>query len=185
MIITISGSAGSGKSTLAKKLATTLGWKYYSIGNIRRQKAKKIGLTLAEYNKLGETDPSTDLSVDNYQTKLGQKYDNFIIEGRTSYYFIPHSFKIYLDTEDKVAAQRIFNDLIKSPDRNEDKKIKTLKDTLQSIRARKKSDIKRYKQYFNINVFDHKNYDYVLDTSHLTPQEIFTKIFKLISKKIK
>lgn len=60
-----------------------------------RHSAKR-GMTLAEYNKLGETDPSTDIEVDEYQKKLGETEDNFIIEGRTSWHFIPHSLKFLL-----------------------------------------------------------------------------------------
>jgi cytidylate kinase len=44
------------------------------------RKAKQRGLTLAEYNQLGETDPETDKEVDQYQRELGEKKDNFIIE---------------------------------------------------------------------------------------------------------
>ena len=87
------GSAGSGKSTIAEKLAAELKWPRYYIGAIRREAALKRGLTLEEYNKLGETDPQTDIEVDNYQKELGERSDNFIIEGRTSWYFIPHSLK--------------------------------------------------------------------------------------------
>ncbi|NUM42573.1 MAG: AAA family ATPase, partial [Leptospiraceae bacterium] len=100
MIISISGAHGSGKSTVAQMLAKKLFWPRYYIGGLRREAAKKRGLTLAEYNALGETDPTTDTEVDEYQRQLGLSSDNFIIEGRTSWYFIPHSFKVYLDVSE-------------------------------------------------------------------------------------
>ena len=56
MIISISGTAGSGKSSLAKKLAVALSWPRYYMGGLRRQKAATLGLTLAQYNILGEND---------------------------------------------------------------------------------------------------------------------------------
>ncbi|NCN22449.1 AAA family ATPase, partial [Candidatus Falkowbacteria bacterium] len=64
MIITFSGAAGSGKSTIAQKLADNLKWPRYYMGGLRREAAKKRGLTLAEYNELGEKDPKTDMEVD-------------------------------------------------------------------------------------------------------------------------
>ena len=97
MIISLSGAPGSGKSTVAQMLADKLSWPRYYMGGLRREAAKKRGLSLAEYNKLGETDIKTDKEVDEYQRELGEKEDNFVIEGRTSWYFIPHSLKIYLD----------------------------------------------------------------------------------------
>ncbi len=179
MIISISGAAGSGKSTIAKMLAEKLGWPRYYIGGIRRQKAKEKGMTLAEYNKLGETDPSTDFEVDEYQKELGEKDDNFIMEGRTSWYFIPRSFKIYFDVDEKEGANRIFKDLKNSQKRNEGQSLKSREDVLKSMRERKQSDIKRYKKYYNIDVYDKKNYDYVLDTTNLSVKEVFDKIYRL------
>lgn len=185
MIITISGTPGSGKSTIGKMLAKKLGWPRYYIGSLWRKIAKDKGLTLAEYNKLGETDPSTDLEVDAYQKKLGQTQDNFIIEGRTSWYFIPHSLKLYLDVNERKGAKRVFQELQKQNTRNEDINLKTANDVLASHRRRKKSDHKRYKKYYHINVFDKKNYDLVLDTTNLNISQVLEKIYNYIQKQLK
>jgi len=185
MIISISGFHGSGKSTIAKMLAKELNWPHYCMGGLRREAAKKRGLTLAEYNKIGEKDPSTDLEVDNYQKKLGKKYDNFIIEGRTSWFFIPHSLKIYLDVSKKIGTERIFEHLKKENNRNEGKNLKTIEDVLNSVEERYLSDKKRYKKYFNIDVYNKKNYDFYIDTSYLDTQEVFKKVLSFVSKKIK
>ena len=108
MIISLSGAEGAGKSTIAKMLAAKLGWPRYYMGRIWREKAQEKGLTLVEYQKMGETDPSIDREIDEYQKKLGETLDNFVIEGRTSWYFIPHSFKIFLDVSPEEGAKRIF-----------------------------------------------------------------------------
>ncbi len=185
MIISISGAEGSGKSTIAKMLAAKLGWPRYYIGGIRREKAKERGLTLAEYNKLGETDPSTDLEVDEYQKNLGETQDNFIIEGRTSWYFIPRSFKIYLDVSFTEGAKRIFGALQKSGERNEGKNLQSVEDVLKSLMARRESDKMRYAKYFNIDVFDLKNYEFVLDTTNLEIEQVFAIILAEVEKRIK
>ncbi|MFA4833749.1 MAG: cytidylate kinase family protein [Patescibacteria group bacterium] len=183
MIISISGTSGSGKSTVAKKLAKKLKWSRYYMGGMRRELAKKRGLTLAEYNKLGEKDPVTDLEVDKYQKKLGETKDNFVIEGRTSWYFIPHSLKIYLDVGEKVAAERIFKELKGKHSRNEDKNLETVAQVLKSQRARKKSDKKRYMKYYKIDVYDKKNYDFILDTTKLNKNQVFAKVYGFIKSK--
>jgi len=180
MIISISGASGSGKSTVAEKLAKKFNWPRYYIGGMRREMAKKQGLTLAEYNKLGERNPATDLEVDEYQKKLGQTKDNFIIEGRTSWYLIPCSLKIYLDVDEKVAARRIFEELKGKHSRNEDKNLKTITQVLKSQRTRIKSDKIRYKKYYQINVYNKKNYDFVLDTTKLNENQVFAKIYDFI-----
>ena len=180
MIISIGGNQGSGKSTLAKQLAETLEWPRYYMGGLRREAATKRGLTLAEYNKLGETDPMTDLEVDNYQKKLGETEDNFVIEGRTSWHFIPQSLKIYLDVSDEKGAERIFE----AGRKGEDKNMETFEDVLNSVKIRKVSDRKRYLKFFGIDTYDLKNYDYVIDTTNLTIDEVFDKVYSIIKEKM-
>jgi len=183
MIISISGALGSGKSTIGKKLAEALNWPNYYMGGLRRLAAKKRGLTLAEYNKLGETDPETDMEVDRYQTELGQKEDNFVIEGRTSWHFIPNSLKIYLDVNPEIGAKRIFNDLKTNSNRNEDRQLNSWEDTLKSNEERLKSDRLRYQKYFGIDVYDQSHYDFCLDTSNLSINEVFEEILKFVKSR--
>lgn len=184
MIISFCGPAGSGKSTMAKMLAEKLGWPRYYIGGLRRQKAQERGLTLAEYNKLGETDPQTDTEVDEYQKELGEKEDNFIIEGRTSWYFIPHSLKIYIDVDENIGAERVFASLQEENERNEDRELKTVQDVLLSHRKRKESDAIRYKKYYNIDVYNKENYDFIIDTSKQSKEESFKQLYNFIKEKI-
>ncbi len=184
MIITFNGTEGSGKSTIAKKLAEKLGWDHYYIGGIRREMAKKRGMTLEEYNKLGETDSNTDLEVDEYQKKLGETKDNFVIEGRTSWHFIPHSLKIYIDVDKKIGAERIYKELQKPNKRNEAQGIKTLEDVIEKNKNRQICDNKRYWKYFKIKVHDKKHFDYILDTSNLNKKEAFDKLYSYIQSKI-
>jgi predicted cytidylate kinase len=184
MIISFSGAAGSGKSTIAKKLANELNWPRYYIGGIRREKAKEKGLTLAEYNKLGENDFSTDKEVDEYQKELGEKEDNFIIEGRTSWYFIPHSLKIYLDVSPEEGARRVYSQLQKNKEnnRNEDDDLNSFENVLQSMQKRKESDRERYKKYYNFDVYNQDHYDYVLDTTKLNEKEVYKRVKDVVFK---
>lgn len=184
MIISIGGAAGSGKSTVAKKIAEKLNWPHYCNGQIRRQKAKERGMTLAEYNKLGESDPASDFEVDEFQKELGEKKDNFVIDGRTSWYFIPHSIKIYLDVKEKEGAKRIFNHLKSASDRNEDRELKTITDVLKSIKQRKKSDNYRYLKYYGIKISKKSNYDLFLDTTDLNENEVFKKVWNFIKNRL-
>ncbi len=183
MIISFSGAPGAGKTTVAKKLAKKLDFPRYYIGGLRRQKAKEKGMTLEEYNKLGEVDPSTDLEVDKYQEELGKKEDDFIIEGRTSWYFIPHSLKIYLDVDPDVGAIRIKNDLKENNDRNEGG-VKSLEEVKKGIKERMRSDRKRYEKYFGIDVYNRENYDIVIDTTRISPEEVFEKVYQKVKDEL-
>lgn len=184
MIIAFSGAPGSGKSTIAQRLADKLGWPRYYMGGLRREAAGKRGLTLAEYNKLGETDIQTDQEVDLYQKELGTKEDNFVIEGRTSWYFIPQALKIYLDVDPEIGAKRIFTNLSQKNQRNEGLALNSWQDVLASNQERIASDNRRYGQYYEIDVYDHKNYDFYLDTTNLGPDEVFLAILKFVEDQL-
>ncbi|MDX9778766.1 MAG: cytidylate kinase family protein [Patescibacteria group bacterium] len=182
MIISLSGAGGSGKSTIAEKLAAKLNWPRYYMGGLRREAAAKRGLTLAEYNSLGEKDIKTDQEVDLYQQELGKTKDNFIIEGRTSWYFIPHSLKIYLNVSTKEGAMRVFSHLQQKNNRNEDNKLNTVEAVENSIKRRLDSDNLRYRQYYGINVHDFDNYDFYLDTTKLSPEESFDQVYAFVKQ---
>jgi CMP/dCMP kinase len=181
MIISIGGKQGAGKSTVAKMLAAKLGWPCYFMGDLRRKKAAELGLTLAEYNKLGKNDPQTDFLVDEYQKELGEKEDNFIIEGRTSWYFIPKSLKIFLDINETEGTRRILNDLKhNSRKRNEDININNFAELSASNMKRVQSDNIRYYKYYGIDVFDKKQFDFVLNTTDYNINEVFEILYEYI-----
>jgi len=181
MIITITGLPGSGKSTAADALAKQFNLKRYYMGGIRRDAAKERGLTLEEFNKIGESEDWTDKMVDDYQKKLGETENNFIIEGRTSFFLIPNSLKIFLDVDLKIGAERIFKEIQNSiEDKRNEGKFNSVEETLESLKNRVSSDTKRYQKYYKINVLDPKQFDVFLDTTNLNAKEVI----QILSKKI-
>ncbi len=179
MIITISGTAGSGKSTLAKKLEEALGFPRIYVGGIRRAMAQEKGMTLAEFNEWSQTNSEGDVPVDTRVQEEARKLDNAIVEGRVMYHFLPESLKIFVDANLDVAAERIFHDM-QTNDRNEGANLTSVEAVKQSIIERQQSDNARYKKYYGIDVFNHKNYDFVIDSSTITAQEIFEKTLAFI-----
>lgn len=183
MIISITGNEGSGKSTAAKALSEQLGMKRYYMGAIRRQKAAERGMTLDEYNKLGETDPTTDTEVEDYIKHLGATEDNFIIESRTAWHFIPHSFKVFLSVDPQEAARRIVEDLKKNATSRNETNYQTVEEAVVGLAARKESDRKRYLKYYGIDIFDLSNYDLIIDTTSIPPEETLEKIVQSLPEK--
>ena len=178
MIITISGALGSGKSTVAKILVRKFNLKHYSTGDFMREISAKRGVTLLELSKLAETDKSIDKELDERQIKLGKEEDDFIIDARLGWHFIPNSVKIFLDVSDEEAARRIFKE-----DRKDEKYNTDLNSTLENIKNRRASEIKRYQDYYNLNYYDHNNYDLVVDTTGIPAEEVAEKIIKFIEER--
>ena len=177
MRITISGKAGAGKSTVAKILSEKLNLKHYSIGDLMRAAAKEKGISLLEMNKLAEKDKSIDFELDNKLKELGKAKDNFVVDGRLTAFFIPHAdVKVFLETDDKVRAERILKD------KREHEKSKDINEMLEKIEKREESEKKRYLKYYGVDYTTKKLYNLVIDTTNLVPNQVAEKIVEFVKK---
>ena len=184
-IITISGDPGSGKSTIAKELAKKLKATRIYVGKIRRDIARKKGLTLAELNNYAEKHPETDIDIDkkvaSQARQLAKKYP-VIVEGRTQFHFIPKSFKLYIKVSLAEGAKRIWRQMQsqKAKTARNEGSINSLAQLKKSINQRIASDKKRYQKYYGIDHTKKSNYDFVIDTTHITASQATKKILKKI-----
>jgi len=176
-IITINGRAGSGKSTAARLLAKKLGYKHYSNGEFMREMAEERKISLLELSKIAEKDRSIDEELDQRQIQLGIKEDNFVIDSRLGFHFIPNSIKIFLDADFEERAKRILADNIRKESNI------SLETTKENMKKREDSEIKRYQEYYHINHYDKKYCDLVIDTTKIKPEQVVDKILKFIKKK--
>ena len=176
--ITISGEAGSGKSTVADIIANKIRVKRHSTGDYMRTMAAARGVTIIELNKIGETDPSIDKELDDWQKKLEKKKDeSFVLDSRLGYHFIPSSIKIFLEADINVRAERIFH-ASRLVEENT-----TLKKTIANIKKRQILERNRYKEKYGIDYLDFSKYDLVLDTTNMTPQQVAEKIITFVTKR--
>jgi CMP/dCMP kinase len=177
MIITIAGKAGAGKSTVAKLIARKLNLTHYSTGDFMRDIAEENKIDLLELSKRAEKDRSIDEELDQRQIELGNKKENFIIDGRLSWHFIPKSIKIFIDARLDIRAERIYHDTVR---REHNVSLETTK---KKLKERENSEQKRYKEYYNLNPHDHKNYDLVVDSSNIDQDEVTKRILEFVKDK--
>lgn len=175
--ISLAGDLGSGKSTVAKILSAKFGAEIISAGKIQRQLAAELGLKIDEFNVLMEKDGSYDKKLDDMLAEYDGFSGNYIFDSRMSWHFVPSATSFYLKTEPKTAAERVFCAC------REDESYCDKDEAYKRLKLRRESEIKRYKEYYGQDITDMRNYDFVVDTTYLTPQEVALKIEKLYFKR--
>jgi len=168
--ISLAGDLGSGKSTVAATLSEKYGAKIVSGGFIQRSLAKKMGITIEQFNVFMESDRSYDKKLDDLLASYDSVEGNFIFDSRMSWYFIPSAVSFYLKTEATVAAKRVFDAA------RTDEIFATVEDACKSLACRRESEAKRYREYYGQDICDMKNYDHVIDTTYLSPEQVVQKI---------
>lgn len=165
--ITIAGDLGSGKSTVANHLISNINYRIESAGLIFRRLAEQHGMTAKEFNQFIESNPKYDNMVDDAIKEMGAKEENIIFDSRLAWFFVPKSFKIYMYVDVDVATERIFNDTDRISESYSD--MATAK---KEIIERRQSEVLRYKTFYNADINNYKNYDFIIDTSHATKDEV-------------
>ena len=165
--ITIAGDLGSGKSTVANHLINNINYRIESAGLIFRRLAEQHGMSAKEFNQFIESNPKYDNMVDDTIKEMGAKEENIIFDSRLAWYFVPKSFKIYMYVDVDTATERIFNDKGRVSESYSD--MATAK---KEIIERRESEVLRYKTFYNIDINNYSNYDFIIDTSHATKDEV-------------
>jgi cytidylate kinase/H/ACA ribonucleoprotein complex subunit 4 len=164
MMITIGGPPGSGKTTVAKLLSKELGKEIVVIGEIFRSLAKERGYTLAEFGEIASKDHSIDQEIDKRTLEMAKKGD-FILEGRLAGIMLQKndipSFKVWLDADVHIRAQRIAN-----------REGGDVNDIVKRILDREQCEKIRYENIYGINLDEKDIYDLVINTSNISAEEV-------------
>ena len=165
-IVTLSGDIGGGKSSVARILAQRLHFQLISAGAIQREIATGMGLTTLQLNERSAKDRSVDDRIDSYTQQLGQTGNQIIVDSRLAWHFIPSAFKVFLSVDPEVGASRVF-DASRS-----DEKHSSLADALENNRSRTQLETTRFLALYGIAMRDYSNYDLVVDTSFVSPEQV-------------
>ena len=171
--ITITGDLGSGKSAVSRILCERAGFQYVSTGRIQRQLAEEMGVDTLEMNRLADTDPGIDEKIDSIFIALGNAPGNYVVDSRMAWFFLPASFRVYLQADVAVAAERILRDPHRKSEEYESKE-----EAIQKILARKQSENDRFLLKYGADSTNLHNFDLVLNTTRRSPEQVAALILK-------
>ena len=168
-IISLAGDLSSGKGTVSKILMEELDYGIYRNGDYFRKLAKEKGMSITEFNQYVKQHTEIDIQVENSAKEYAQNHENFIIDARLGWYAVPESFKVYLKVDIDVAAKRAFEN--QDEEKKQTERFNTIEEQKADMQKRYKLENERYYEVYGVRKDDMSNYDLVIDTTNLTPQE--------------
>ena len=176
-IITISGKPGSGKSSTADKVAELLGYTRHSSGYMVRKILAHEGMTLEQYNARADHDHNLDDRVDDELRSL-RTHNDVVVDSRLGFYWIPESFKVYLELDLEVATARIYKDAVSNDSRSSTGEGGgSLFDVANQVRERMQNEQSRFRSMYGIDPYNSQNFDLIIDTSRHDPQSVAITVF--------
>jgi len=170
-IITIAGKPGSGKSTTSKALAKELDYKHFSSGDLFRSIGKEGGIDVFAINVVAETEKAIDELVDQKLRDLGADNDKLVIDSRMAWHWMPYSFRVYLNLDLTIAAERILRGMDEQR-----RAAEHIPDSIEAYAAnlagRLASEERRYMNLYQVNPYDVSNYNMVIDSAIHSIQEV-------------
>ena len=173
-IISLAGDLAAGKGTVSDILIKELNYGIYRNGEYARKLARDMKLDITSFNAFLAEHPEIDLQIEKSAAEYAREHDNFIIDARLGWYAVPESYKVYLKVDIDVAAQRAFND----PNRKSTESFETVEEQKADMIRRYKMENERYWKLYHVHKEDMSNYDLVIDTTKLTPEEIANQIIE-------
>ena len=181
-IISLSGELASGKGTVSRILAQKLDFGIYCNGDYARSLAKDLGMDITEFNIYVKEHPEIDRQIEQNAKEYAKTHENFVIDARLGWYVVPESFKVYLKVDIDEAAKRAFYDA----KRKYSEDLHSIEEQKADMQKRYQIENERYYKLYNVRKEDESNYDIVIDTTNMTPDEvadiIVTEYQKWISK---
>lgn len=178
-IITIAGDLGSGKSSNADRVAKILDYSRFSSGDFARLVAKEHEMTIEELNEHAEEHPEIDHEIDEEVRRSGEK-EKLVIDSRTAFHFIPEAFKVYLKLDPKLAAARIYEQMLQG--QRISQHAESVDDMYKKTIERRDSERKRYLSLYNFDSTDTSQFDLVIDTATAPLEKVSERIVEKYKK---
>lgn len=168
VVIAISGLHGAGKTTAARALVRKFGLKYVSAGTVFRQMAKERGMTLDKFSQYVERHRGIDRQIDRRTANVA-KEDGVLIDARLSGWMAKGAdITILLTAPLELRVKRIAR-----------RERRRYKDVLAETERRERSEAKRFKRLYGIDVNDYSGFDLMLNTGRWNVKEM-NRVLELV-----
>jgi len=161
VVVAVSGPHGAGKTTVAKFLAKKLGLRYLSAGEIFRKMAAERRMSLEEFSKYAERHRRIDEEIDR-RTIEEAKRGGVLVDARLAGWLLKDAdLKILLTAPLETRVRRIA-----------EREGRSYQEVLRETIRRERSEEKRFKKFYGIDLSDYSPFDIVLNTERISIEEM-------------
>ena len=96
---------------------------------------------------------------------------NIVFDSRLAWFFIPESFKVFIDVDWNTAGERLLNA------KREHEKAENTSEAVELLKNRWNAENERYSKTYNINNLNLSNYDFVVSSTNKTPEQLADEIY--------
>ena len=174
-MICISGNIAVGKTEVALKLSQKLNYTLYKASESFRQLARDNNMDLVSFNDYVKANPDIDKNIEAKTKEVIDSSNNIIIDARLGFYLSCNAFKVYMTADENVASNRLFE---AAKQRGKEEEYSSVEEAKKAIKIRETSEQERYIKLYGVDIHNLDNYDYVIDTTHMTSDEVVLRIIK-------
>jgi len=161
VVIAISGLHGAGKTTAARAIVKRFGLSYLSAGAVFRRMAEERGMTLDEFSRHVERHPEIDRQIDE-RTMDAARVGDVVIDARLAGWMAKDAdVRVLLTAPLELRVKRIAR-----------RERRSYEEVLAETERRERSEARRFKRFYGIDVNDHSVFDLVLNTRRWTAGEM-------------
>lgn len=174
-VIVVSGAPGSGKSTYARRLSRDLGLRYFTSGQVFREKARKLGVTLEELSRMAERDPRIDVEIDMAVLEEARR-GGVVIDSHLAGWVLSGvaDVSILVKAHPTVRVSRVA-----------EREGRSVEEAALETLERESSQWARFHAYYGYDILDYSPFDLVVDTGTLSPDEVYQVILSYTLAKLR
>lgn len=170
LLVTISGPPGSGTTTLSRALAEALEVEWVSGGDIFRELADDLGVTLTQLSARADESPTIDRLIDGRVRRIAEEWGasnkGLVLTARLAGWVAGNraDLRVWLDAPPEIRIKR----------------LREREEMESELRIQEVTEAGRFESYYGIDISDRSFYDLRVNTARWSPDAVLEIVLSAV-----